>query len=164
MFQIRLFVCNLCESALKKETSVSKKISLASQNVKVWVTKVTLAILLLYFSFFIYPSHYFIYLSHLLVSINFQIDGQMKPAGQSISNYGQRILTKFCARIDMNAGRRQYPRDTSFCIWRRRLMKQNKQYDDKYMHARRLVNDCYYVLSDFLFGVVTFSQANTSVT
>ena len=32
------------------------------------------------------------------------------------------------------------------------------------MHARRSVNDYHYVLSDFLFRVVTFLQANTSVT
>ena len=35
--------------------------------------------------------------------------------------------------------------------------KQNKQYGDKFMHARRLANGYYCFLSDFLFDLVTFS-------
>ena len=31
------------------------------------------------------------------------------------------------------------------------------------MHARQSVNDYYYVLSDFLFDVIAFLQANASV-
>ena len=41
--------------------------------------------------------------------------------------------------------------------------KQNKQHGDKFMYARRLVNDCYHALSDFLFGVVKFLEAGTSL-
>ena len=38
-------------------------------------------------------------------------------------------------------------------------MKQNKHYD--VIHASRSVNEYCYVLFDFLFGAVTFLQANT---
>ena len=41
--------------------------------------------------------------------------------------------------------------------------KQNKQYGDKFIYVRRLVNDCYHALSDFLFGVVKFLEAGTSL-
>ena len=74
------------------------------------------------------------------------------------------ILTKFGARIDINAGRTQHPRNKLILhLAPTAHEKQNKQYGDKFMHARRSVNDYHYVLSDFLFDVVTFLQVIASV-
>ena len=75
---------------------------------------------------------------------------------QGISNHGQHILTKFCARCDMSTGDMQHS-------WDNLILHLAPTKSGLSNMGAMQVDACLPIRSDFLFDIVTLLQANTSL-